>query len=32
MERIDLMKYHKFWAFAAVVCMAMTFITGYKHK
>ncbi|MDE7319116.1 MAG: hypothetical protein K2N46_05220 [Lachnospiraceae bacterium] len=26
------MKYHKFWAWAAVICMVMTFYTGYKHK
>ena len=26
------MKQHKFWALATVVCFAMTFITGYKHK
>ncbi|MFQ7290361.1 MAG: DUF6219 family protein [Lacrimispora saccharolytica] len=26
------MKQHRFWAWAAVVCMAMVFYTGYKHK
>ncbi len=26
------MKNHKFWAWAAVICMVMTFYTGYKHK
>ena len=26
------MKNHKFWAGALVVCLVMTFYTGYKHK
>ncbi len=26
------MKNHRFWAWAAVTCMVMTFYTGYKHK
>ena len=26
------MKNHKFWAWAAVICMVMAFYTGYKHK
>ncbi|MDE7059839.1 MAG: hypothetical protein K2P03_14260 [Lachnospiraceae bacterium] len=26
------MKNHKFWAWAAVICMIITFYTGYKHK
>lgn len=31
-ERGDGMKKHKFWAYAAIACMAMVFYTGYKHK
>ena len=27
-----LMKNHRFWAWAAIVCMAMVMITGYRHK
>lgn len=26
------MKQHRFWAWAAVFCMVMVMITGYKHK
>ncbi len=26
------MKQHRFWAWAAVFCMFMVMITGYKHK
>jgi hypothetical protein len=26
------MKNHKFWAWAALVCMIMVFYTGYEHK
>lgn len=26
------MKQHRFWAWAAVFCMAMVMFTGYKHK
>ena len=26
------MKKHKFWAWAAIICMAMSVYTGYKHK
>lgn len=26
------MKQHRFWAWAAVVCMAMALYTGYKHN
>ena len=31
-ESEALMKRHKFWAIATVVCMALTLYTGYKHK
>ncbi len=31
-ERRESMKWHKFFAWAAVVCMVMTFITGYRRK
>ena len=26
------LKNHQFWAWAAVICFAMTMYTGYKHK
>ncbi|WP_275443517.1 DUF6219 family protein [Petralouisia muris] len=26
------MKNHRFWAWAAVICMVMAIYTGYKHK
>ena len=26
------MKQHRFWAWAAVFCMVMVMLTGYKHK
>ena len=26
------MKKHKFWAWAMIVCLAMTVYTGHKHK
>ncbi|MDE7312228.1 MAG: hypothetical protein K2N87_11530 [Eubacterium sp.] len=26
------MKKHRFWAWAAVICMAMAIYTGYKHQ
>ena len=26
------MKQHRFWAWAMVFCLAMTLITGYRHK
>ncbi|MCB5777751.1 MULTISPECIES: DUF6219 family protein [Eubacteriales] len=26
------MKHHRFWAWGAVICMVMTFITGYRHR
>lgn len=26
------MKKHKFWAWAAIICMAMSVYTGYRHK
>ena len=26
------MKKHKFWAWAMIVCLAMTIYTGHKHK
>ena len=32
LRRAFYMKNHKFWAWAAVICMIMTFYTGYKHK
>lgn len=26
------LKHHKFWAWAAVICFAMTMYTGHKHR
>ncbi|WP_368233348.1 MULTISPECIES: DUF6219 family protein [Anaerotruncus] len=26
------MKQHKFWAWAAILCMAMAMLTGHRHK
>lgn len=26
------MKKHKFWAWAAVICMLMAILTGYRHE
>ena len=26
------MQKHKFWAWAAVICMLMAILTGYKHE
>ncbi|MFR8250581.1 MAG: hypothetical protein ACLVAI_01930 [Anaerovoracaceae bacterium] len=31
-ERGDEMKSHRFWAWAMVLCTAMTLYTGYKRK
>lgn len=32
LEEVFPMKQHRFWAWGAVICMAMVMITGYKHK
>ncbi|HEY9574722.1 MAG TPA: hypothetical protein VIR32_04235 [Lachnospiraceae bacterium] len=30
-RKVSVMKQHKFWAGAMLVCMIMVFITGHKH-
>lgn len=31
-EEVIIMKQHRFWAWALVVCLVMVMVTGYKHK
>lgn len=31
-EGVTPMKQHRFWAWGAVICMAMVMLTGYRRK